>query len=70
MALILKTKELKTTDKAPNTGTGRSIDENSPISHTYYAELQNESNKVSYCFFLDGRKQTVYLKHKKDLKIC
>ena len=57
MALIIKTKELKEIDKTPNTGSGRFIDGNSPISHTYYAELEDENNKVSYCFFV-GWEQT------------
>jgi len=57
MALILKTDELKAVDKAPNMGSGKSIDGNSPISHTYYAELQDERNKVSFCFFA-GWEQT------------
>jgi len=57
MALILKTEEVVGMDKAPSTGSGRSIDGNSPISHTYYTELQNESNKVSFCFFA-GWEQT------------
>ena len=57
MSLILKTSELKGIDKAPNTGSGRSIDGNSPISHTFYAELQGENNQVSYCFFA-GWEQT------------
>ena len=51
MALILKTEEVVGMDKAPNTGNGRSIDGNSPISHTYYTELQNDGNKVSFWFF-------------------
>ena len=51
MALILKTEEVVGMDKAPNTGSGRSIDGNSPISHTYYAELQKDSNEVSFWFF-------------------
>ncbi len=57
MALILKQNELKRVEKAPSTGSGRSIDGNSPISHTFYAELQAENNKVSYCFFA-GWEQT------------
>ncbi|RLD83176.1 MAG: hypothetical protein DRJ07_07140 [Bacteroidetes bacterium] len=57
MALILKTKEFKEVNAAPNVGTGRSIDGNSPISHTYYAELEDESNKVSFYFFA-GWEQT------------
>ncbi len=51
MALIVNTNELVKTEKAPNTGTGRSIDGNSPISHTYYVELQKENNRVSYSFY-------------------
>ena len=51
MALILKTEEVVGMDKALNAGSGRSIDGNSPISHTYYAELQKDSNEVSFWFF-------------------
>jgi hypothetical protein len=57
MALILKTEEVAGMDKAPSTGSGRSIDGNSPISHTYYTELQNESNDVSFWLFA-GWEQT------------
>ncbi|MEN8187634.1 MAG: DUF4861 family protein [Bacteroidota bacterium] len=57
MALILNTDELVKIDKAPNTGTGRSIDGSSPISHTYYAETQSDSNQVSF-YFLAGWEKT------------
>jgi hypothetical protein len=57
LALIVNTDELVKTDKAPDTGTGRSIDGNSPISHTYYVELSGEDNKASFCFFA-GWEQT------------
>lgn len=65
MALILKTKELADVGKAPNTGTGRSIDGNSPISHTYYADLQDHNNKFSFYFFAGWEKSNNEFKTQK-----
>ena len=56
LALLLNTKELVAVNKAPNTGSGKSIDGNSPISHTYYTVLENESNEVSFYFFAGWEK--------------
>ena len=50
MALILNTDELVAVKKASNEGSGREIDGNSPITHTYYAEMENDNNKVSFWF--------------------
>ena len=57
MALIVNTGELANIDKAPDIGTGRSIDGNSPVSHTYYAELKGKDKKVSF-YFLAGWERT------------
>ncbi len=57
MALILDNKELVKIEQAPNTGTGRSIDGNSPISHTYYVDLLGKDNMVSF-YFMAGWERT------------
>ena len=52
MALILKTEEVVGMGKAPNTGSGKSIDGNSPISHILIMlNYKIDSNEVSFWFF-------------------
>ena len=49
LALILDTKSLNKIIEAPNEGSGRSIDGNSPISHTFYTDM-DKGNKLSFKF--------------------
>ncbi|RUA08850.1 MAG: hypothetical protein DSY82_06525 [Flavobacteriia bacterium] len=68
LALIVNTDELVKTERAPDTGTGRSIDGNSPISHTYYVELQNENNKVSFNFYAGWERSNSAFKTKEGFE--
>ena len=49
LGLILDTKNLNKIIEAPNDGTGRVIDGNSPITHTFYTDLK-EGNTLTYRF--------------------
>ncbi len=68
LGLILDTNELVVSKKAPNTGAGTSIDGNSPISHTYYAEMQSENNEVSFYFFAGWEKSNQEFSTKKGFE--
>ena len=58
LGLILESSEIKNVEKAANTGTGKSIDGSSPISHTYYAELFSENGADISFYFLVGWEKT------------
>lgn len=64
LALLLKSNELVKVSKAPNSGSGKSIDGNSLISHTYYAEMQSKNNQVSFYFYAGWEKTSNEFKTK------
>jgi hypothetical protein len=68
LALILNTNELVNVGKAPSTGTGRSIDGNSPISHTFYAELKENEQPVSFYFVAAWEQTDIQFKTKKGFE--
>ncbi len=49
LALILDTNNLNKMIEAPNEGSGRSIDGNSPISHTFYTDMKR-GNSLTFKF--------------------
>lgn len=69
LGLILNSNELVAINKAPNKGTGKSIDGGSPISHTYYAELQSKDNQVSFYFFAGWEQSNSQFKTRDDFKL-
>lgn len=67
LALILDTNSLNEIIEAPNEGNGRSIDGNSPISHTFYTDMK-KGNTLTFKFVTGWERSETYFKTAKGFE--